>query len=253
MDIQSLLQRLAEIGQSLERSGHALALIGLGSVGLELDRIDSYSDLDFFVVVEEGYKKFYLDALEWLSSIQPISYCFLNTVDGYKLLFTDSIFCEFAVFEPDELKSIPFAPGRIVWKRETVPEEIAQPVVKGSAQPRRNKEWLIGEAITNLYIGLQRDRRGEKLSAMRFIQGYAVDRLLELVEYIEPTNEVHRDPFVSERRFEQRYPQLSSQLGRWVQGYEKNRQSALAILDYLADHFVVNDEMAKEIRSLAES
>ena len=44
MDPQSLLKRLDEIGQSLERSGHALALLGLGSVGLELDRLDSYSD-----------------------------------------------------------------------------------------------------------------------------------------------------------------------------------------------------------------
>ena len=31
MDPQFLLQRLTEIGQSLEQSGHALALIGLGS------------------------------------------------------------------------------------------------------------------------------------------------------------------------------------------------------------------------------
>ena len=48
MDTHFLLKRLDDIGQSLERSGHALALIGLGSVGVELDRLDSYSDLDFF-------------------------------------------------------------------------------------------------------------------------------------------------------------------------------------------------------------
>jgi lincosamide nucleotidyltransferase B/F len=46
MKVQNLLQRLDEIGSSLERSKHALALIGLGSVGLECDRLDSYSDLD---------------------------------------------------------------------------------------------------------------------------------------------------------------------------------------------------------------
>jgi hypothetical protein len=32
MDPQLLLKRLDDIGHSLERSGHALALVGLGSV-----------------------------------------------------------------------------------------------------------------------------------------------------------------------------------------------------------------------------
>jgi lincosamide nucleotidyltransferase B/F len=117
MDKISLLTRLDEIGRSLERSGHGLALIGLGSVGLELDRIDAYSDLDFFVIVEDGYKQAYIDSLGWLSDIHPVAYLFRNTVDGYKLLFADGIFCEFAVFELGELQNIPFAPGRIVWKR----------------------------------------------------------------------------------------------------------------------------------------
>ena len=62
MDTESLLTRLDEIGHSLEKSGHALALLGLGSVGLELDRIDAYSDLDFFVIVEQGYKLTYINS-----------------------------------------------------------------------------------------------------------------------------------------------------------------------------------------------
>jgi hypothetical protein len=48
---QTLLARLDAIARSLEASGHAEALIGLGSVGLELDRLDEYSDLDFFAIV----------------------------------------------------------------------------------------------------------------------------------------------------------------------------------------------------------
>lgn len=49
---QALLNRLDAIGHSLEKSGHALALIGLGSAGVETERLDSYSDLDFFAIVE---------------------------------------------------------------------------------------------------------------------------------------------------------------------------------------------------------
>jgi hypothetical protein len=249
MDTQSLLKRLDEIGHSLEGSGHALALLGLGSVGLELDRIDAYSDLDFFAIVEAGYKAAYIDSLQWLSDIHPIAYSFRNTVDGYKLLFADGIFCEFAVFELDELKNIPFAPGRVIWKRADIAETIGQPIFSTPAHPPRSQDWLLGEALTNLYVGLQRDQRGEKLSAMRFIQNYAVDRVLELADYIEAQNETHRDPFVNERRIEQRYPNLVQQLRTWNQGYDGNRASALAILDYLETHFLVNPEMAKAIRN----
>ncbi len=250
MDKQALLTRLDEIGRSLERSGHALALLGLGSVGLEQDRIDAYSDLDFFVLVEDGYKQAYIDSLEWLSDVHPVAYRFRNTVDGYKLLFADGIFCEFAVFVLDELKHIPFAPGRIVWKRPDLPDTLGDPPSKPNPPSKRDKDFLLGEAATNIYVGLQRDKRGEKLSAMRFIQSYAVDRLLELVEYIEEPIGSHRNPFVIERRFEQRYPGFATLLSTWAQGYEKNRESALAILEFLENNFEVNEAMAKEIRKL---
>jgi lincosamide nucleotidyltransferase B/F len=251
MDKTSLLNRLDEIGNSLDKSGHALALLGLGSVGLELDRIDAYSDLDFFAIVEDGYKQAYIDSLQWLRDIHPVAYQFRNTVDGYKLLFADGIFCEFAVFELDEHRKIPFAPGRIVWKRSDMPDTLGAPPSKPNLPSKRDKDFLLGEAMTNIYVGLQREKRGEKLSAMRFIQCYAVDRLLELVEYIDVPMEVHRDPFANERRFEQRYPSLVPPLTLWAQGYERNRESALAILEFLEKHFDINDAMAKEIQELA--
>lgn len=250
MNTQFLLKRLDDIGQTLARSEHALALIGLGSVGMELDRLDQYSDLDFFVIVEEGYKRAYIDSLQWLRDVHPVVYSFLNTEDGYKLLFADGVFCEFAVFELDELKNIPFAPGRIVWKREDVSDTVSQPVSLPESHVRHTKEWLLGEALTNLYVGLNRDKRGEKLSATRFIQGYAVDRCLELVEYIGEAQEVHRDPFVNERRFEQRFPEPAMQVNTWMQGYEKNRESALAILTFLEEGFEVDEAIASAIHNI---
>ena len=66
-----LLARLDDIGESLRRSGNALALIGLGSVGLERNRLDRYSDLDFFAIVEPGHKARYIDTLDWLESLTP--------------------------------------------------------------------------------------------------------------------------------------------------------------------------------------
>jgi hypothetical protein len=245
-----LLQRLDAIGRSLAQSDRALALIGLGSVGLELERLDAYSDLDFFVIVEPGCKRLYLDDLSWLSDIAPTAYQFANTVDGYKLLFADGVFCEFAVFEPDELAQIPFAPGRIVWKRPDVAETIGQPIKKNVGQAGRSREWLLGEALTNLYVGLGRERRGERLSAMRFIQGYAVDRLLELVEGTAAPAAAGRDEFALERRVEQRHPGIAPYLPLWLPGYGRNQESALAILEFLETRFVIEETMATAIRQL---
>ncbi len=65
--------------------------------------------------------------------------------------------------------------------------------------PPRTLDWLIGEILTNLYVGLGRFRRGEKLSACRFIQGYAIDRIVELSQLIETERSLSADPFLLER------------------------------------------------------
>ena len=246
---QRLLKRLDDIGGSLERSGHALALVGLGSAGLELERLDEYSDLDFFVIVEAGHKGAYLENLDWLSAVCPIAYHFRNTNDGYKLLFEDGVFCEMAVFEPPELEAIPFAPVRVVWKQPHVDASIAAPKRREVPDPKP-VEWLLGEALTNLYVGLGRYRRGEKLSAARFIQQYALDRVLELVTLGEEEEPGHEDAFAPERRFEQRFPETAQVLPGFLQGYELSPESALAILDFLERRHDVDPAMAQAIREL---
>ncbi len=246
---QLLLRRLEEIGQSLKHTGDGLALLGLGSVGLELARLDEYSDLDFFAIVKAGTKERFINNLDWLSSIAPIGYCFKNSVDGYKLLYTDGLFCEFAVFEPAELANIPFAEGRIVWQAKGFEVSVCKPKMASPA-PSHEVEWLIGEAVTNLYVGLCRYRRGEKLTAARFIQNYAVDRIIDLSSRLEEEQSAFRDIFTNERRFEQRFPTLSKELPYFVQGYDKSPESAKAILDFLDNHFGVNPAMKQVILEL---
>ncbi|HKZ68976.1 MAG TPA: hypothetical protein VJ020_02790 [Anaerolineales bacterium] len=248
----ALLARLTDIGRSLERSGHALALIGLGSVGLELERLDAYSDLDFFAIVEDGYKSRYLDNLDWLSSLCPVAYHFRNTPDGYKLLFHDGIFCEFAVFEPGELSAMLFTHGRIIWKRPQIEETIGAPTVRPASTPPPEADWLVNEALTNLYVGLGRFRRGERLSAARFIQHYAVDRLVALAATIEREGPAPKDMFAPERRVERRFPDLAQALPHFIQGYEHSAESARAILTFLEQHFTVNRALAEAIREMAD-
>ncbi len=246
---QILIARLNDIGHSLENTGHALALIGLGSVGAELERLDEYSDLDFFAIVEEGYKQRFIRSLDWMSAVSPVAYHFQNTPDGHKLLFTDGVFCEFAVFEARELAGIPFARGRIVWKQPHVGDAICVPV-RSCAPATRDRDWLLGEALTNLYVGLCRHHRGEKLSAARLIQHSAVDRVLELAALIESETPANRDGFANDRRFEKRFPQAARQLPGFIQGYTRTPESAQVILSFLEKHFPVNPAIAQAIRDL---
>ena len=249
---QQLLTRLDEIAASLERSGHGLALLALGSVGLQLERLDEYSDLDFFAIVQDGWKAHFIQNLDWLENLHPVVYRFQNTVDGYKLLYADGIFCEFAVFELKELFEAAYPPGRIVWKRPEIPESIAIPRRPLPERLKSTGEWLLGEALTNLYVGLCRYQRGEKLIAQRFIEHYAVDRLVELASLVETPQTQQTDLFSDARRFEQRFPATAARLGTFIQGYDCCPQSAREILAYLDEHFSVPPVMQRIILELCE-
>lgn len=243
---QQLLERLEAIGGALSASGTALALLGLGSAGAETERMDAYSDLDFFVIVKPGHKPGYLASLDWLAAVAPLAYAFQNTADGYKALFTDGIFCECAVFEPDELASLPFASVRVIWQDDTFDASLCVP--RPSQPSEHTQDFLLGEALTNLYVGMGRVLRGEVLSGTHFIQGHAVDRVLELAGLIETAQSQAADPFANSRRFEARYPQTAQHLPDFLQGYRRNAESALAILQFLEAHFEVNPAISAAIR-----
>ena len=249
---EELLARLDAIACSLRGTGQAQALIGLGSVGLETERIDDWSDLDFFAVVEPGAKERFLQNLDWLAAAHPLAWHFQNTVDGHKALMADGVLCEFAVFEPHELASIPFAPGRVVWKRDDVDACIATPRRPMPSPELPGEEWIVGEALSCLFVGLQRWHRGEKLSAARFVQGHALDRLLELDAWRHPERQAGADPFNRERRLEVRSAALATELPDLVPGYTHTPAAALAMLDALGRRgAALNPAIVERIRALA--
>lgn len=245
-----LLERIHEIVQELIQIPEALALIGLGSTGAEQDRLDEHSDLDFFVIVSSGTKSKFIENLNWLEKICPIVFAFQNTPDGYKLLFQDGVFAEFAVFEPDEINQIPYHADRIIWERFPGAGPTSNVQILMTNNTPKDKTWLVNEALTNLYVGLHRLERGEKMSGFRFIQQYAVERVMEMAPYIEKEHHDFVDPFGIERRFENRFPQTSQKLPKFIQGYNRSKESALELLSFLESNFEINGLIAVEIREL---
>lgn len=246
MTREDLLKRLDEITQAAKQTRHALAVLGLGSAGIERNRMDRYSDLDVWIIVEDGYKQQYFADLSWLSASCPIAFKFKHSSSGYGLLFADGIFCELDIFESADLQTAGFAGAQIIWKAPDAPDAIG--VAQRPLPPLESDyDRILDEALSNLYVGLGRFYRGEKLSGMRFIQVYAIDQLLKLVAATENTQSGSRDPFGNDRRFERRFPLAASELANMMQGYERTPESALAILNFLDKRFKVNQNIKQAI------
>ena len=113
---------------------------------------------------------------------------------------------------------------------------------------------MLGEALSNLSVGLLRRARDEKLAAMRMVQVYAVDRILEFIELRRTPSAlstVSRDPFSIKRRIEARIPEIRDAIPVWTGGYFGKCQAAIALLDVLEEHAQAPTKVSAYIRSLA--
>ncbi|WP_026825476.1 hypothetical protein [Exiguobacterium marinum] len=237
-----LLDRMERIGRSVAEHDGTLMLLALGSIGQETERLDDYSDLDFFLIVEDGHKARFIDRLDWLE-VEPLHYQFQNTKDGHKIMYHDGIYGEFAVFEVHELATIAYTPGRVVWRRDEALDVFATPDL---AIERHASSYYYEEALTNLYVGLLRERRGETLAGFELIQVAAVQNVLKAIGE-------QGDAFNPTRRVESRHPQMISFLLGGVLGYGRSGVAASAILRFIEERHVVNTTIKREIERLLET
>ena len=245
------MRRLDDIGAVLARRGDAIALIGLGSVGVDLDRLDDHSDLDFFVIVEDDARQRYLDSIDWLEELSPVAFSFANTVDGRKVLFADGLYAEYAVFTLDGVAACASPAGRTVWQRADAPAGLDAARRVPGPSSFDTVEWQTNEALTNLYVGLHRDARGETLSATRLIQTHAVDRVLTIAGLL--AGGAGRPEVFEVGRGAQRGSGPDMPRAAMVPGYDRNRAAALAVLAWLEAHTSVDPALAVAIRELATS
>lgn len=235
------LTRLDELAASLAVRGDVVGVLGLGSAGVELDRFDDHSDLDVFVVVDEGGKEGYLADPRWLDAPAPVAWSFANDPNGRKVLYADGVFVELAVFTLQELTRLPFCGARVVWQRHDAPTDLATcappPPLATSLD---TVDFHLGEALTNLYVGLHRELRGEHLTAMRFIQVHAVDRALALLRLTAEAPGHRRDAFDATRRVELDHSSDQLPLAEMIPGYAANGAAAGGTLRWLRSRFTVD-------------
>jgi hypothetical protein len=246
---ERLLAFLDRLGAVLEARGDAVALLGLGSVGRDLHRLDEHSDADFFVVVDdEGARDRYLAEIDWLEAAQPVVWSFANSDAGRKALLEGDLFAEYAVFSLAEMATAAYPPGRLHWRRADAPTRLEMPKVP--VPQAASIEHQVGEAVTNLYVGLHRDLRGERLTATRFIQGYAVDRWVTVLGHLGLGAGDPQDVFVVDRGVERRFGADLLPLADLVPGYERNALAAQTLLDLLEAHVQLDPSVVAAVRDL---
>ncbi|MCP2328995.1 hypothetical protein HDA40_007502 [Hamadaea flava] len=246
-----MLRRLDDLAAHLATRGDVLGVLGLGSAGVEQDRFDEHSDLDFFVVVDDlAAKQRYLDDIGWLAAPAPVAYSFVNDRNGRKALYADGVFCEYAIFTLTELEQLPFTGARVIWARPDAPENLAE---RGAQPTPENStvEFHLNEALTNLYVGLHRELRGETLTAARFVQSYAVDRVIALARLTDP-RAYQRDVFDPSRRVERAYAPAELPLAGMVPGYGRTFEAAEVTLGWLRARFEVDPVIGAAIDELLE-
>lgn len=241
------IQRMEKLAEKLKSYKDCQCLLGLGSMS-QVRRADNYSDMDFFLIVKEGSKQSFLEDLKWLS-VRPLVYIFKNTMDGYKVLFDDGVFAEFAVFTEKEIVDAHFTRGIVYYKTNDFDVSLVIP----NNMPKKkviDKNYHLNEALTNIYIGLNRLHRGEISSATTFIQNHAFDNILRLFDNIFKKLDDYFDPYVYERRIEFKYTEAADLLPKFRQGYDKNKESAHEMMKFLVENFEINPYLLDKINEL---
>jgi lincosamide nucleotidyltransferase B/F len=233
-----LLSGLEAIAHTVSERPEALALLALGSCGLARDRLDAYSDLDFFVIVEAHAKAAWTQNLDWLTTGSPLIFAHRNTLDGWKTLDQDGVFCEFAVFHPAELATIPFCEGRVVWSRDGFDTVLLKP---GVMAPVDDPHWLANEALTNILVGLKRLMRGENLAAHQAICVNAANFVCALL-----VGQQKADAYNPWRRLEARHPDVSAALTSAL-AYVDPAMTAKALVALIRDTHSIPEAMDREI------
>jgi lincosamide nucleotidyltransferase B/F len=246
---EKLNQRLHQLSEILRNKPTCLGLLALGSCAQQ-ERFDEWSDLDFFVMVEEGSQESYLSDLDWLQACAPLAYVFRNSRDGHKIMWEDGIYAEYAVFEPKMMTDIPFTAGKFIFKKDGFMMSEAPFVPMPNSH--QEVDYAVNEILTNLHVGLCRFHRGELLSAFMIIQVHAIDQLLTMADNLNQPQTDNEDYFAIERRVEQRHPELVEVLSHSILGYHQSLQAAQVILDYLKTISPLNPKMVSKIEHLIQ-
>lgn len=203
---------IAELLDTCRRHPHITGLVLMGSTA-DRTRADEWSDHDFALVCASGFQEALRSDLRWLPRSASLVAAGREHHDGFKAVYANGHVAEFAVVDLTELATFQANDFDVAYDCggvEEVMHEVASRPVPGSAI---DLEQDMAVFLAAILIGVGRARRGETLSASGSIRGLALERLLDLLAQVVPTDHPsQRDTLDPRRRFERSFPEIGRAL-----------------------------------------
>ncbi len=213
MDSNQFQQFTVTLRNTLSADDRVCALVAIGSLA-QPERLDRWSDHDFWVITTAEGQPHFLSDLSWLPDHSAIALTLRPAPEYYTILYTTGHIAEFAVFALTDLIHGQLDRYLMLFDKNDIGTQI-QAIYQRTQDKRQNDDSArtIGHFLVTLCTGAARDARGEQLSAHKYIFQYAVDDLLSLITQNIPAQQSNLlDRFDPRRRFEQAYAELSTLL-----------------------------------------
>jgi hypothetical protein len=209
----------AFVAALLQRLDTDARVIGLVLAGSSADhaRRDRWSDHDFLMITEDGAQEEYRTDLSWLPDAGDIGIRFRETPHGLKVLYRSGLLVEFAVFDRSEFAACRLNHFAVALDRGDITELAAEVHARtaGAAAPAVDRLATLRNALCLVYIGSNRARRGELLSANVFLRDHAPAAFLRLLhDLLPPERRTALDVLDPWRRVEQADPETAAALDR---------------------------------------
>jgi hypothetical protein len=225
MTSEDTLTRFIKYSESLTESCiQNPKIIGLVLVGstAETERVDQWSDHDFFVLTEAGDQEALRQDLSWLPNAKSIAFWFRETEHGLKVVYDTGDVLEFAIFDCNELSGCMVNHHRLAYGHEDVKKAL-------DIAKNRLPEVVVGDDLADfhhflsvLVIQVGRARRGEILTAGQGIRGTAATALLKVFTRRLPSD-TRLDKLDVSRRFEFAHPKIGKLI---AEALEQDPESA---------------------------
>ncbi|MGJ9385757.1 hypothetical protein [Salipaludibacillus sp. CF4.18] len=234
LDQDHSINRLYEICYSLKKFSTVKAIIAFGSL-VDVQRFDAYSDLDFIVLTNAKGKKELLSSVSWLIDIYPIEFEYFTSKDSMKVIYSDGVICDFGILTEEEFSDFEHGEGKLIWNNDCFIEKIDSNInLREEDEIQKGK--ILGDIISNLYIGMLRFSRGELLSAYKLIQNDNITLLIQL--FLEEDESIPKfKEYEYVRRLEFENESLSIELSTIMLGYNNTPEAASNTISLLEKEY----------------
>jgi hypothetical protein len=189
-----------------------VGLVLLGSTASP-NRIDEWSDHDFWVVTRPGRAGEVRADDSWLPDRDRIVVFAPDTDHGRIVIYDDGHLLEFAVFEPGEVTLAQANEYRVIHDEIGLAGTMAEIASRPLPVPKPDR--LFGKLASQITIGVTRWARGERLSANHLVRGWAARTLVEILSLtLVPSDRAPLDGFDPNRRFELAAPEAAAEIDR---------------------------------------